>query len=87
MAGGNTVLEDDSTLSRLDRLFHKFESVLTLLGGVVILLLVFLATTNVLGRWLFSLPISGYVDWVEQSMAFFAFLALFPYGKKREKAG
>ena len=76
MAGSHTVLEDDSLLSRADRLLHKLESMMTLIGGVFILLLVFLATTNVLGRWLFSLPISGYIDWVEQAMAFLAFLGI-----------
>lgn len=76
MAGSFTVLEDDTVLSRIDRIFHKLESWLTLMGGIVIFLLVFLATANVLGRWLFSLPISGYIDWVEQSMAFFAFLGI-----------
>lgn len=76
MAGSHTVLQDDSLLSRIDRLFYRLESLLTLLGGVVIMLLVLLATTNILGRWLFSLPISGYVDWVEQAMAFFAFLGI-----------
>jgi TRAP-type C4-dicarboxylate transport system permease small subunit len=38
--------------------------------------LVFLAVINVLGRWLFSLPVSGYIDWVEQSMAVFAFFGI-----------
>ncbi len=76
MAGSHTVLQDDSLLSRLDRWFFKLESALTLAGGIVIFLLVLLATTNVLGRWIFSLPVSGYIDWVEQSMAFFAFLGL-----------
>jgi TRAP-type C4-dicarboxylate transport system permease small subunit len=50
--------------------------VLTLAGGIVIFLLVFLATANVLGRWIFTLPVSGYIDWVEQAMAFFAFLGI-----------
>jgi C4-dicarboxylate transporter, DctQ subunit len=76
MAGSHTVLEDQSMLSRLDRLFFKLESALTLIGGIVIFLLVFLATANVLGRWFFSMPISGYIDWVEQAMAFFAFLGI-----------
>ena len=76
MSGSHTVLQDDSLLSRTDRLLLKLESVLTLVGGIVIFLLVFLATANVLGRWFFSLPISGYIDWVEQSMAFFAFLGI-----------
>lgn len=76
MSGNSTVLEDDSTLSRLDRLFFRFESILNMLGGVVVFLLVFLATANVLGRWFFSLPIDGYIDWVEQGMAFMAFLGI-----------
>ncbi len=76
MSGGHTVLQDSSTLSRADVLLHKLESILTLAGGIVIFLLVFLATANVLGRWVFSLPITGYIDWVEQAMAFFAFLGI-----------
>jgi TRAP-type C4-dicarboxylate transport system permease small subunit len=76
MSSSATVLEDDSKLSRIDRLYFKFESLLNLSGGIVIFLLVFLATTNVLGRWMFSLPINGYVDWVEQAMAFLAFLGI-----------
>ena len=54
----------------------RIETALTLVGGIVIFLLVLLATTNVLGRWIFSWPISGYIDWVEQAMAFMAFLGL-----------
>ena len=76
MAGNETVLEDGSTLSWLDRMFFKFESLLNLVGGIAIFLLVLLATVNVLGRWLFTLPINGYVDWVEQAMAFIAFLGI-----------
>jgi len=76
MAGSSTVLTDDSRLSRADRLYHRLEKWLALLGGIVIMLLVLLATVNVLGRWIFSLPISGYIDWVEQAMAFMAFLGI-----------
>ncbi|WP_260295675.1 TRAP transporter small permease [Sedimenticola hydrogenitrophicus] len=76
MSASSTVLEDSSRLSWADRTLFRFESVLALLGGVVIFLLVFLASANILGRWLFDLPIDGYVDWVEQAMAFFAFLGL-----------
>ena len=76
MSGSATILEDDSKLSIADRLFFKLESLLNFVGGAVIFLLVVLATANVLGRWLFSLPIDGYVDWVEQSMAFMAFLGI-----------
>lgn len=76
MSASATVLEDGSILSRSDRFFFRMESFLNLAGGIVIFLLVLLATTNVLGRWIFSAPISGYVDWVEQAMAFIAFLGI-----------
>lgn len=76
MSATATVLEDSSKLSRADRYFFRIESFLNLAGGTAIFLLVLLATTNVLGRWLFSMPISGYVDWVEQAMAFIAFLGI-----------
>jgi TRAP-type C4-dicarboxylate transport system permease small subunit len=76
MSGSHTVLEDGSHLSRADRLYLRLEKGFNLLGGLVIFLLVLLATGNVLGRWLFDAPISGYIDWVEQAMAFFAFLGL-----------
>jgi TRAP-type C4-dicarboxylate transport system permease small subunit len=76
MTGTAIVLEDRSALSLADRLLFRLEALLNLLGGIVILLLVLLATTNVLGRWLFSLPVTGYVDWIEQAMAFMAFLGL-----------
>lgn len=71
-----SVLEDSSAVSRVDRAFFKFESFLNLAAGCVIVALVALATTNILGRWLFSMPISGYIDWVEQAMAFIAFLGI-----------
>jgi TRAP-type C4-dicarboxylate transport system permease small subunit len=76
MSGSATITDDDSRLSLLDRLFFRLESALNLIGGIAIFLLVLLATTNVLGRWLFSWPIDGYIDWVEQAMAFIAFLGL-----------
>lgn len=76
MSGSTVILEDRSKLSLFDRLFFKLESLLNLACGLVIFLLVFLATTNVLGRWIFNMPINGYIDWVEQSMAFMAFLGI-----------
>ena len=76
MSSAHSVLKDNSLLSKSDQLLFKLETFMTLIGGIVIFLLVFLATTNVLGRWFFNLPISGYIDWVEQAMAFFAFLGI-----------
>ena len=76
MSSQATIRDDPSLLSRGDRLLFQLESALNFLGGGVILLLVFFATANILGRWLFNLPINGYVDWIEQAMAFMAFLGL-----------
>lgn len=76
MSASASVKEDKSLLSRLDLWLFRLESLLNLLGGIIIFLLVFLATINVIGRWLFTSPVSGYVDWVEQAMAFIAFLGL-----------
>lgn len=76
MSDAHHIHEDESLLSRADRLYFTFESLLTLIGGMVIFVLILFTTANVLGRWIFSMPISGYIDWVEQAMAFFAFLGL-----------
>jgi len=76
MASKASILHDDSLLSRLDRLYLKLESFLTTLGGIVILLVVLLAVVNILGRWLFSKPVDGYIDWVVTAMPFIAFMGL-----------
>jgi C4-dicarboxylate transporter DctQ subunit len=76
MSSTSVILKDESTLSQVDQLFFKVESWLNLTGGLIIFSLVLLTVTNVLGRWIFNLPVSGYIDWIEQSMAFFAFLGI-----------
>ncbi|AJQ97982.1 TRAP transporter small permease subunit [Gynuella sunshinyii] len=70
------IISDNSRFSRWERYYFIFESWLNLLGGITIFLLVMLAVINALGRWLFNQPVIGYVDWVEQAMAVFAFLGL-----------
>jgi len=72
----SSVQSDDTLLSRLDRMFFRFESVMNLLSGIVIFALVVLAVWNVLGRKLLGMPVPGYVDWTQQFMAAFAFLGL-----------
>jgi C4-dicarboxylate transporter, DctQ subunit len=76
MSSSSTVREDGSLLSRSDQLFFKLESLLNLIGGGVIFAVVLLAVANILGRKLFDLPVDGYIDWTEQSMAFFAFMGI-----------
>ncbi len=76
MSSTSDILLDNSKLSKADQLFFKLETFLALIGGFTIFLLVLLAVFNILGRWIFSLPVSGYIDWVEQSMAVFAFFGI-----------
>ena len=76
MSSSSTVHQDGSLLSRADRLYFKLESVLNLMGGIVIFAIVLLAVANILGRKLLNMPVNGYIDWTEQSMAFFAFLGI-----------
>lgn len=76
MSSASTVREDGSLLSRSDQLLFKLESFLNLIGGMVIFAVVLLAVANILGRKLLNIPVAGYIDWTEQSMAFFAFLGL-----------
>ncbi len=72
----SSIGQDDSLLSRIDQKLHKLEKLSAIAGGIVIFLVILLTTINVLGRWIFNLPISGYIDWTEQAMAFLAFLAI-----------
>lgn len=72
----SSVLADTSGLSRADRFVYRLESALTATSGVVIFALVFVAAANVLGRKLFNAPMPGFIDWIEQFMAIFAFFGL-----------
>jgi len=76
MSLDSKIKTDQSTLSKVDQFFLKIESFMSFLGGVVIFLIVMISTVNILGRWLFSMPVNGYIDWIEQFMAFFAFLGI-----------
>ena len=76
MSTDSKIKTDQSALSAVDRFFLKIESFMSFLGGVVIFLIVMISTVNILGRWLFSMPVNGYIDWIEQFMAFFAFLGI-----------
>lgn len=76
MAGGGTVLSDDSTLSRVDRQFYRIERVLALVSGLAVFTMMLLAVGSVGGRNLFGQPLPGYVDWIEQAMPLIAFMGI-----------
>ncbi len=76
MAGSSAVLEDGSTLSRLDRGLYRIERFLALISGIAVFSLMVLAVISVGGRNLMNRPLPGYVDWIEQVMPLIAFLAI-----------
>lgn len=61
-------------LRAFDRVFAKIEDGMNLVAAGSIFLLMILAAVQVLGRKLLNLPIPGYIDIAEQSIAIFAFM-------------
>ena len=76
MAGHSAVLEDGSTLSRLDRKLYWLEGKLALISGLAVFSLMILAVISVGGRNLMNKPLPGYVDWIEQVMPLIAFMGV-----------
>ncbi|WP_158966469.1 TRAP transporter small permease subunit [Chachezhania sediminis] len=76
MASAASVLEDGSTLSKIDRLLLRLEEFMALLAGIAVFALIAMAAVSVGGRNLFNAPLPGYVDWIEQAMPLIAFLGI-----------
>ncbi|PIE15856.1 MAG: C4-dicarboxylate ABC transporter permease [Rhodobacterales bacterium] len=76
MAGGASVLEDGSVLSRMDQRLYKLEGYMALLSGLAIFSLMVLAVVSVGGRNAMNSPLPGYVDWIEQVMPLIAFMGV-----------
>jgi len=64
------------TLSRFDLLLGRVETWFNLVAALFIFGLMLLGVAQVLGRQLFKAPITGYIDFVEISIATFAFLGI-----------
>lgn len=67
--GGNAI-------SAVDRIYSRLEDALNLFAAGFIFFLMLLATVQVVSRKLLNLPIPGYIDYAEQSIAIFAFLGI-----------
>lgn len=76
MAGSGAVLEDSSTLSKLDRMLLPIERVCALMSGLAIFGLMFLAAYSVGGRKFFGSPMMGYVDYIEAAMPIIAIMGV-----------
>ncbi len=67
---------DGAVLSRFDERLARVETAFNLIAALCIFALMFLGIAQVLGRKLFNAPMVGYIDFVELSMATFAFLGV-----------
>lgn len=67
---------DAPLLSAFDRRLAALETGFNLLASFAIFALMLLGVWQVLGRTLFNAPVRGYIDFVELSMATFAFLGV-----------
>ena len=67
---------DAPVLRNADRWLGRVEDGFTLAAAACIFGLMFLGIAQVLGRQLFDRPVAGYIDFVELSMATFAFMGI-----------
>ena len=61
---------------RFDRWFIQVENFLNLFAAFAIFVLMFVGVFQVIGRSLFNVAIYGYIDYIEQCTAIFAFLGV-----------
>jgi len=76
MAGKHSVMEDGSTLSKIDRQLYKVEQLFALISGIAVFSLIMFAVVSVTGRASFTAPLPGYVDIIEQVMSLIAFMGV-----------
>ncbi len=72
----HTPEQDAPSLRLWDGWVAKIEDSFNALAGLSILFLILLAVVQVVGRARFNTPVPGFIDFVEQSMALFAFLGI-----------
>ena len=63
-------------LRRLDRWLAVVEDNANLIAALAIFFLMFVGVAQIVGRKVFNVAIYGYIDWIEQSSALFAFLGI-----------
>jgi C4-dicarboxylate transporter DctQ subunit len=69
--------DPDSPLLRwADRALSHAEDGLNLIAALAVFFLMFVGVAQILGRTVFDFAIYGYIDWIEQASALFAFLGI-----------
>ena len=62
-----------------DKFLEKIEDFFTAFSALAIFILMITATVQIISRKVLNMPIPGYIDFAEQSIAIFAFIAIAIY--------
>ncbi|MEJ8473609.1 TRAP transporter small permease subunit [Roseibium algae] len=73
MAGTLSSPDQPETFIKFDGVLGRIENIFNLIAASSILILMFLAVAQVLGRFFLNMPVPGFIDITEQAMAVFAF--------------
>ena len=63
-------------LRRADKYLSFAEDTLNLVAALAVFFLMFVGVAQIVGRTIFDFAIYGYIDWIEQASALFAFLGI-----------
>jgi len=63
-------------LRTADKALSRAEDSLNLIAALAVFFLMFVGVTQIVGRTVFDFAIYGYIDWIEQASALFAFLGI-----------
>ncbi len=63
-------------LRQADAILSPVEDSLNLIAALAIFFLMFVGVAQIVGRTIFDFAIYGYIDWIEQASALFAFLGI-----------
>ena len=63
-------------INTIDKFLEKIEDFLTSFAALAIFILMITATVQIVSRKILNMPIPGYIDFAEQSIAIFAFIAI-----------
>ena len=68
--------QSSPVLRRADQLLSHAEDGLNLIAALAVFFLMFVGVAQIIGRTIFDFAIYGYIDWIEQASALFAFLGI-----------
>jgi C4-dicarboxylate transporter DctQ subunit len=63
-------------LRRADAILTPVEDAFNLIAALAVFFLMFVGVAQIVGRTVFDFAIYGYIDWIEQASALFAFLGI-----------